>query len=46
MNTTNNSYKVLKLTHLKAQDYEVAIQTPNEQVLLLPVHEELVLKFR
>lgn len=46
MNTTNNSYKVLKLTHLKDQDYEVAIQTPNEQVVLLPVHEELVLKFR
>lgn len=46
MNTTNNHYKVLKLTHLKAQDYEVAIQTPSEQVVLLPVHEELVLKFR
>ena len=46
MNTTNNHYKVLKLTHLKAQDYEVAIQTPTEQVVLLPVHEELVLKFR
>lgn len=37
---------MLKLTHLKAQDYEVAIQTPNQHVVLLPVHEELVLKFR
>ena len=46
MNITSSSYKVLKLTHLKAQDYEVAIQTPNQHVVLLPVHEELVLKFR
>ncbi len=46
MNITNNSYRVVKLTHLKNQDYEVAIQTPDQQVVLLPVHEELVLKFR
>ena len=46
MNITKNSYKVVKLTHLKAQDYEVAILTPDGQVLLFPVHEELVLKFR
>lgn len=46
MNITNNSYKVIKLTYLKNQDYEVAILTPDQQVVLLPVHEELVLKFR
>lgn len=46
MNITKNSYKVVKLTHLKAQDYEVAILAPDGQVLLFPVHEELVLKFR
>lgn len=46
MNITNQSYKVLKLTHLKAQDYEVAILAPDQQVLLFPVHEEVVLKFR
>ncbi|MDE5977534.1 MAG: RecX family transcriptional regulator [Turicibacter sp.] len=43
---TNKSYKVLTLTHLKGQEYEVSIQTPSHQVILLPVHEELVLKFR
>ena len=46
MNITKNSYKVVKLTHLKAQNYEVAILAPDGQVLLFPVHEELVLKFR
>jgi len=46
MNITNNSYKVLKLTHVNGPNYEVALMIPNGQIILLPVHEELVLKFR
>lgn len=46
MSTTNNTYKVIHLNHLKDQNYEVALQLPNSEVILLPVHEELVLKFR
>lgn len=39
-------YEVLKLTHLKFQDYEIVLRLPNEDTATLPVHEELVLKFR
>ena len=46
MSTTNNNYKVLKLTHVNGPDYEIALRVPNGQIVLLPVHEELVLKFR
>ena len=47
MNIMNNKiYKVVKLDHLKAQDYEVTIQNEQGSIETFSVHEEVVLKYR
>jgi regulatory protein len=39
-------YKVVKLQPLRPQEYEILLQFPDGQLSTLPVHEELVLRFR
>jgi len=40
------NYKVITLNHLQNFEYEVIIQAPTQDLLTLPIHEELVLKYR
>lgn len=47
MNIMNNKlYKVIKLDHLKGQDYEVTLQNEQGAIEIFTVHEEVVLKYR
>lgn len=47
MNIMNNKlYKVIKLDHLKGQDYEVTLQNEQGDIEIFTVHEEVVLKYR
>lgn len=47
MNTMKNKlYRVIKLDHLKSQDYEVTLKNEQDAIEIVTVHEEIVLKYR
>ena len=39
-------YLVIKVNHLKDLEYQVMIKFPSTEIITLPVHEELILKYR